>query len=273
MRRRGRILVLLGLVLAVLAFILANFLLQGAAAPPTPQVQTTQVVVALQEIPERTEIPVEAVGTREIPVDAVPPNALRDPSEVQGKWTIVRIFPGQIIVSEMVVSREEAIQTGFASFAIPEGFVAIAFPISDVNSVAGAIQPGDFVDILITIRYQVLEETPPEGVLQVIGESLVTQLTLQDVEVLKVGLWNPPPPPEEGGAAPPPSANFLTVLLAQQDALVLKHLRDNPAFTVDFALRGVGDHALVTTESVTLDYLFTRFDIVQSTALPRIVTP
>lgn len=285
MRRRGRVLILLGLILAILAFILAYFLLQGGAAPPP--VETAQVVVALAPIAERSEVPVEAVGTKELPLDAVPPNALRDPSEVLGKFTLVQIFPGQVILSDMVVDKSEVQKTGaFASFAIPAGKVAIALPITDQSDVARAIQAGDFVDVLVTIRYQVVEERlSPEGVVTQteLGESQVVQLTLQDVEVLKMGLWGVTQAAqeqqgqqqlgEEQQQAPARGPEFITLMVSQQDALVLKYVRDDPAFIVDFALRGVGDHNLVTTDSVTLDYLLTRFNIVQPTALPRIVAP
>lgn len=289
MRRRGRVLILLGLILAIVAFILAYFLLQGAAAPPPPEIQTAQVLVALQPITERTEVPVESVGPKEFPLDAVPPNALRDPSDVLGKFAIVPIFPGQVIVAEMLVDKAEAQKTGlYASFAIPPGKVAMAMPITDLSNVARAIQAGDFVDVLVTIRYKVVEEeVSPEGAVAIteLGESLVVQLTLQDVEVLKVGLWGPTQPSaEEGGQqtqqqqqqqqqARARGPEFLTLLVSQQDALVLKFARDDPSFTVDFALRGVGDHTLVTTDSVTLEYLLTRFNITQPTALPRIIAP
>ncbi|MBI2845859.1 MAG: Flp pilus assembly protein CpaB [Chloroflexi bacterium] len=285
MRRRGRVLILLGLILAILAFILAYYLLQGGAAPP-PEVETAQVVVALAPIAERTEIPVEAVGTKELPVNAIPANALRDPSEVLGKFSLVQIFPDQIILSDMVVDKSEVQKTGqYASFAIPQGFVAIAVPITDTNSVARAIQAGDFVDVLVTIRYKVVaERISPEGAVTEteLGESLVVQLTLQDVEVLKVGLWGTAraaqqeEQQQQQGEQQQERAQgpaFLTLLVRQQDALVLKYARDDPSFVVDFALRGVGDHSIVTTDSVTLDYLLTRFNITPPTALPRIIAP
>lgn len=280
MRRRGRILILLGLILGLVAFGLAYFQLQPpeelVARPPQ---QTTQVLVATQNIPERTQVFVEAVRTEERPVDQVPANALTNPAQVQGTWTLFPIFQGQVIVSDMLVDRARVVEEGlYASFAIPAGKVAFAFPVDDFNSVAGAIQAGDFVDIMVTIRFRVLEEAFVQGTLTrtELGEALVAQLTLQDVEVLKVGLWGAPPaPPAEGQEqAPAPTQNFLTVLLNQQDALALKYFRDDPSFKVDFALRGIGDHTVVTTEAVTLDYLLDRFVIVEPSTLPRvIVTP
>lgn len=268
MARRGRLLILLGLILALVTAGLAYYMLRGAGPAPSEQIQTAQVVVARQDIGQRQEITSEALTTDEWPVGSIPEKALRNPAQAVGKIALVPIVEGQVILADMVASREAAMEAGgLASLGVPEGKVAFAFPIDDRNSVAGAIQAGDFVDVLVDVRFKLLTEQPVEG--EVAGETevvatgeqvLSTQLTLQDVQVLKVGLWTLPPAPKEGEVAPP-TQNYLTLLVNQQDALVLQYLRDDPNISVDFALRGVGDHNIVSTESVTLQYLLARFNV------------
>jgi Flp pilus assembly protein CpaB len=157
--------------------------------------------------------------------------------------------------------------------------------------VAGAIQNGDFVDILIS--YWMLD-TEAEPSPAAAGEEaaevppsyiLLAQLLLQDVEVLRVGAWAgvavaPEVPPEEAPAeeaAPEatPAAGeaegelapvsldtetVLTLLLDQQDALVLKYARESGA-SIDLVLRGPEDDKAVRTETVSLEYVMTRFEI------------
>jgi Flp pilus assembly protein CpaB len=156
--------------------------------------------------------------------------------------------------------------------------------------VAGAIQNGDFVDILIS--YWMLdteaepapgggegeEAAPPESYI------LLAQLLLQDVEVLRVGPWAgvavpPEEPPGEGDEAATPAPEgeegaesaalepvsvdapvVLTLLLDQQDALVLKFARESGA-SIDLVLRGLEDHDTLRTETVSLEYVMTRFEI------------
>jgi len=243
------------------------------------ETRTRPVLVALQPIEERADIPLEAVGTKEWPEELVPADALNNPAQVVGKMALLPIMEGQVIRPDMVIDKERALAEGsFAALAVPEGKVAFAVPVNETHSVAGAIQAGDFVDVLVTITFegqkQVAvvyaaehEEAPDFFPVQL----LATQLALQDVEVLSVGAWNLPPPTEEGEAALPPQ-NFLTLLVNQQDALVLKYARDDPNFDVDFALRGVQDHTIVTTESVTLQYILTRFDVT-TPALPPTIGP
>lgn len=267
MLRGGRLLILLGLILALITAGVAYYLLQGAAPAKEEEVPTAQVLVARQSIGEREEITADAVGTEERAQKYVPPNALRNPAQAIGKVAVVPILEGQPILSNMVMGKEEVKEAGgFASLGVPEGKVAFAVPIEDRNSVAGAIQAGDFVDVLVTIKFTLVEEVPREGgeegekEVKVGGETLATQLTLQDVEVLRVGLWAPPPSTEEG-EIPAPTQNYLTLLVNQQDALVLLYLRDDPNVTIDFALRGIEDHTIVSTEAVTLQYILSRFNV------------
>jgi len=280
MLRRGRLLILLGLILALLTAGMAYFVLRGAGPAPEERIETATIVVAKQPIAEREDVTLEALGTEEWPLESIPENALRNPAQAVGKVAVVPIAEGQPVLSSMVMGKEEAKEAGgFASLGVPEGKVAFAFPIDDSNSVAGAIQPGDFVDVLMDIGFTLVKEQPVgEGLeagaggteLVITGEkALATQLTLQDVEVLKVGLWTPPAPTEEGGAVPLPQ-NYLTLLVNQQDALVLQYLQDDPNITVDFALRGVGDHNIVTTESVTLQYILSRFNVTLPAPPPTI---
>lgn len=273
--RRGRLILFLGLILALVTVGVAYYYLQQGAPPSEEEVRTRPVLIALQSIEEHTDIPAEAVGTKEWPEDLVPANALNNPAEVVGKMALVPIAEGQIILPEMLVDKQKVIEEGsLASLAVPEGTVALAFPVDEIHSVAGAIQAGDFVDVLVTITFEGQKSmgvtTEGEEMVQPI-QLQATQLTLQDVEVLRVGSWNPSPPPAEGEekAAPPPQ-NFLTLLVSQQDALVLKYARDDLNFSVDFALRGVEDHTIVSTESVTLQYILTRFDVTTPAPPPTI---
>ncbi len=278
MLRRGRVIILLGLILAVItAGAVYYYLQQGVApSPEEEEIRTKPVLIALEPIEERADIPAEAVGTEEWPEDLIPANALHNPAEVVGKKALVPIMEGQIILSDMLIDKQKVLEEGrFAAFAIPEGKVAFAVPVDAIHTVAGAIQAGDFVDVLVTITFDAVKRTgaATEGGAEIVPvQVLAAQLTLQDVEVLRVGAWNVPPPTEETAeeeAAPPPQ-DFLTLLVNQQDALVLKYARDDPNFNVDFALRGVEDHTIVSTESVTLQYVLTRFKVTEPAPPPTI---
>jgi Flp pilus assembly protein CpaB len=296
MPRRGTILIAAGIILAlgttVVVFALLRTSGQAPQAPPeaTPEAKIS-VVIAAQEIPALTEIPADAVGTLLIPKSALTPQHLLDPQAVVGKKAMTTIVRGSFITTDVLLDESKVLELGYnASLNIPPGKVATAFRTSQFHAVAGAVQNGDFVDILIS--YWMLDtEAQPTPAAE--GEQpaevptsyiLLAQTLLQDVEVLRVGPWAgvavaPEAPPEEVPAAEPtpeatpvPGAEgelapvpldeetVLTLLLDQQDALVLKYARESGA-SIDLVLRGRGDDEKVRTETVSLEYVMTRFEM------------
>ena len=174
-----------------------------------------------------------------------------------GKLARTRIAIGQIIVKDMIADKkEEETRKGLGSDAaliIPKGKVAVAFPISQISGVASALREGDFVDLIVSY-----DLVPPTGqALSGFARRQVTQLTLQDAEILRVGPWNAPATTDNSAAAA--GAPNITFLVNRQDALVLKFLRET-SVEVQLALRAAGDHDIVQTEPVIVDYIDQRFN-------------
>ncbi len=252
MRRGGRILVLLGLVLGILTAG-GVFLVLSTTQSETPQIQTRSVIIAQQNIAARTEILPEQLGRGEWPEAYVPPGAYEKTSDVSGKLAIYPIQPGQIILPQMLIDKSLVKETrSNASFVIPEGKIAVAFPLSSLSGVAGALQTGDTVDLLLTLSPGTNVMTGTTRI--VVNEGAITQVMLQDVLILNLGAW-PSGVPEEKSA---PAGSILTFAVTHQDALALKAAREQGI--IEMVLRRAGDHKLVTTEPVTLPYLLRRFN-------------
>jgi len=110
---------------------------------------------------------------------------------------------------------------------------------------------------------------------------LVTQGIIQDALVLRVGEFGPQEPevvyptptanPDVTSTpaqppAPTPVPDLITLVVSPQDALLLNYInriveRYPNAVVVTLALRSAGDTSQVDTESVTLQYMFERFNI------------
>jgi len=293
MRGRGRILIVLGVILGLAAAGgVLYVMMQGAQPTPTAPpaevaVPTTQILVAMQNIPRSSEITVDTVEFRDWPANNVPPDVIADEAELLGKVAKTDIFQGQPIVRSMLA---EIVEGSEAAFAIPEGKVAVAFPITRFSSVGYGIQLGDHVDVLLSARFidrdeekddaretfdfrlEMLTKFANAGVKSTALDMPVfktqarpvTQLIVQNAGVLKVGTWATPAPAapegEEGAPPPPPPPDMIILVVSQQDALVLKYARENN-FILDLALRAAGDEVPVTTEAVTLEYIIRRFTI------------
>lgn len=111
---------------------------------------------------------------------------------------------------------------------------------------------------------------------------LVTQGIIQDALVLRVGDFGPDKPQvieptptpnpdatqaaEPGPTSTPLPPDIITLVVSPQDALVLNYVnrmveRYPTAVVVTLVLRSAGDTSRVDTESVTLQYMFERFNI------------
>lgn len=118
---------------------------------------------------------------------------------------------------------------------------------------------------------------------------IVTQAIIQDVLVLHLGNFGAPQSPAAAQTAPPPAdgstptpegpptatplpPDIITLAVSPQDALVLNYInrlmeKSPGSVQMTLALRSAGDTTVTETESVTLQYMFERFNITLPTKL------
>lgn len=130
--------------------------------PPTPlpTQELTDIVVAVQAIRRGSTIPPNAVRLQPWPLEAAPFNAVGSLEEVIGKRARTDIFVEQPILQSMVVDDlSDLAEVGSDAAAIlPSGSVAVAIPMDRLTSVAYAIQPGDRVDIIVSLLFVDIDE-------------------------------------------------------------------------------------------------------------------
>jgi pilus assembly protein CpaB len=190
---RGRLLILVGLILLLVLVVAGYFLLQGGlpgTTPPAdpnatgvvnvnvPQEPTAtpipfvRIVKVLQTIPRGYRFPDSidelndqgVVGYFEWPESALPFNALLETEsgleQVLGKVARVEIFREQPMLSTYLV--DDLLQLGAegsdAAALLPSDRVAVTIPIDRVTSVGYAIQPGDRVDIILSMLFVDVDE-------------------------------------------------------------------------------------------------------------------
>lgn len=110
------------------------------------QVQMVRVVVATQDIPQRTIIKEPMVRVVEMPADVVPSGAAHDIDEVKGQPTSVAIQQGDVLTDKKVITDPR--RAGFVG-TIPPNCRAISVPITDITGIAGFAKPGDYVDVMV----------------------------------------------------------------------------------------------------------------------------
>ncbi len=306
-RRRNRTLLLLIVVILALMGALLVLLPRFTAAPaptPTPTPPFLQpIVIAAQNIPRGAVITESDVTLRGWPVEVLPENAFTDTREVVGKVARVDIPRQKPIVPEDLTTQPAAAarRGSEAALFVPPGKVAFAFPVDEAAAVAFNLAPGDKVDVLVTFSFLRTKPTAEgEIAARLLDEEMfrrlvslglepaaaaqltvmdpkqqiprrLSQIVLQNVEVLAVGTFEPPARPQPTPVATPapgptptptprPRQQYIVLVVDPQDALVLQWLRESGA-VVDFALRNPADNQLVRTEPVTLESLIQRMGL------------
>lgn len=279
MRRKGTFYIIVGILLALLAGLLTFSFFKKAQTQQVLPPTTRTVAVAIRDIAAGSVMDPLMVELRNMPIANLSPDAVANLADLSGKYARTAIYSGQVVEGRMLADAKAlAEEGGLASALVPGGKVAYPFPITMLSGVAYALSGGDRVDVLITFRFRELDPASQTVLPIKQGESteggptgdqlprLVSQLTLQNVEVLRVGSWlkTPAPDAQQAKAQPTPEPSaapaVVTLLLSQQDALVVQYARESGAI-IELALRNPNDQDAVTTESVTLDYMLTRFNV------------
>lgn len=135
-----------------------------------------QVVIANRDIPEGRRIDSDMVTLAKIPQKYVQPGTFSDPARIVNRDITVPVLKGTQILESMFISTETE---GIAQ-KIPSGKRAFSVFMTDVTAVGELIQPGDMVDLLVTVEVGSFEDG--RGV----SEEIITRTVLENILVLAV---------------------------------------------------------------------------------------
>lgn len=162
MKRGSRILLFLVLVIVILiavAFLLLrpNLLPGSGAVTPTPA--SVSIVVVKQEIKRNSEVKADSLGTINYPLEQRTEKMVTDMDTVVGKYAAFDLPQGLPLTVDMVTDRPGANNGSPHARVIQPGMVAIAIPISRLNSVAYGVWDGDFVNVIATTMFVDLDSS------------------------------------------------------------------------------------------------------------------
>jgi Flp pilus assembly protein CpaB len=283
LKRSNRLVLLVGVFLAVVAFVGIAVILGGGGpnGNPSASIATTlPTVIAVQDIPLGVAVKAEMLTTQQKRVDTERNvGTFADPSQVIGQTTRRKITAGAQL------NATDFIDTGATSnIEVPKGKLAMAVQVDQVSGVGTLIHTGDYVDMIVGLtgdKFPVVTLNPQDASITVVPglNSTSVKLLLQGVQV--VGTLLPPPAPAAGGEAPAASGQPSTtlsgvtemVLMAvdAQQAEVLKFAQLDGSITL--ALRSAADFvdesgqpivgAAEVTSGITLKDLVDKYGVIR----------
>jgi len=233
LKRSNRLILLIGVFLAALAFVFVVILLSGGdsggpsgpgttAAPPAE----LDTVVAARDIPLGVTVTAAMVTTQKIKTTDREVGALGNPSQAIGK-----------VARKTVLRGQQVTDSAFRSSASPteieclEGFTCIAVQVDQVSGVGTLIKTGDYVDLVAQIsvsppgksdfplNYFVDPDVDPLNAEAAVYDPTSVKMLLQGIQVVATLL--PPPPAAEAGAPTPAPGEVGTSLTGQQEIVIL----------------------------------------------------
>lgn len=219
----------------------------------------TPVVVAKFQIPAASKILDEQLEICQFPKTAAPIKCYSKKEDLVGRVVNTNIFQGEILVPERV--EKEGAQSGLSAI-VPKGLRAITLKVDDTSGLAGLVRPGNFVDIMTTLR------TPNQG------DDSISKVILQNVKVIATGqVTISNEKNEKVGVVP--TVTVLTTL-EQAERLSLASTEGK----VRLVLRNFEDQAEIQTEGVRLSSLIPQSEgdlappkEVFATVEPSVVSP
>lgn len=157
MKRSNRLVILVGVLLAVLAFV-AIVILLNQRQEETPEAEVTQtVLVATEDIDIGEEVTPGKVEAREIPPNAAQGTPLTDPSAVSGQPAVFPIPEGSQVTGE-AIGIGNRLAVNIPALLNP-GEKAVTFQVDRVTGVDFLVKPGDTIDVVMSQSITVLQET------------------------------------------------------------------------------------------------------------------
>jgi pilus assembly protein CpaB len=258
LKRSNRLVLLVGVFLAIVAFVGILVMSRGSTEPGTVKPPTTgPVVVATADIPLSTRIRADQLKVETLNLTAILPGAFTDISQVVGEIAREPVATGAQVTKETVGQTSSGTVIDVQT---PPGFRAIAVRVDQTSGVGTVIKKGDYVDSIVALTEEQFASVVPDkenpGVLIVTNpgpKGVTVKLILQGMQVLGTLLPPVAPPPTSTGASPAPSAAPGTPLNEQQEIVILAvtaqqaeviryaQQMENPLLTLSLVLRSPDD--------------------------------
>lgn len=145
MKRRGLLLIVISLMLAISAAWVARNWIQARLNAGTGKEQEQTVVVAAMEIPFATKVEARHLKTITLPSSASVGDHYDKADEVVGLIALQKVIAGEILLKERFADRNAG--STLAAIVKPD-MRAVTVRVDDVIGVAGFLMPGNHVDVV-----------------------------------------------------------------------------------------------------------------------------
>jgi Flp pilus assembly protein CpaB len=228
LKRSNRLVLLVGVFLAVIAFVGIALLLSGTNKQP----QEPVIAKDLKTVIATRDIPLGVVVTADMVDEPLRPVAERKTSAFLSKEFVIGQVARRPITTgaQLEAADFDTSTTGCGAIDVPKDLRAISVQVDQVSGVGTVINTGDYVDMLVGFtgdKFPVVTLNPTDSTITAVSglNGTSVKLLLEGMQVLCRQL--PPPPAQAQGAAPAPTpgtgtgSQQQTSLTGQQEIVIV----------------------------------------------------
>jgi pilus assembly protein CpaB len=146
---------------AILIALVVRVVVASVSRPSVATVNTEKVRIASDDLPQGLLMREDDLKWKDVALEAVPAGAIVSgvPGAVELKGALLRhpVAAGTVLVADDVILPNAP---GFLAATLKPGMRAVSVAVDDVSGNAGLIQPGDYVDLLLTQQMDHKTEAP-----------------------------------------------------------------------------------------------------------------
>jgi Flp pilus assembly protein CpaB len=285
-KRSNRLVILVGVLLAVLAFVAIVILLNQREAEVAPEAVQETVLVARQNIEIGDPVTPDIVEELEVNPEAVQGTPLRSTSQVSGQPALFAIPAGAQVTGELIGSGDQLAVNIAAQ--LEAGEKAVTFQVDRVTGVDFLVKPGDSIDIVLSEQISVLQETadsaanedpeaPPRfEAVTGLSDQRTVKAILQDKRVLYVSSTRATAPElqdtngdgviDENDVQPEQAVVDSVIIVfagTNQDAEVIKFAQNDLSEigSLTAVIRNADDDEIEETLGITIDQLVAEYGL------------
>ena len=247
--RSNRLILLVGVVLAAVAFVAIVFLIGNPSKPSETIRRTDPTVIASVDIPLGTQVRSDMLKTQDVELANRQPDAIGDPSQVVGQIARSNIASSAQLTKAMFATNSAGAAPGPL---LAKGKRAQAVQVDQVSGVGTLINIGDHVDAVVGIGTQGQGDGGANGAIQCgkefpfltvdnstspatvatltnIGSSLSVKLLLQNMQVVSTllptpeAVTDPQASPGAGGTNLNGQKEIVVLAVSPQQAEIIKY--------------------------------------------------
>jgi pilus assembly protein CpaB len=222
LKRSNRLVLLVGVFLAVIAFVgIAMLLNTGGGGPTQPTVPTVlPAVIAVKDIPLGATVTEDMLTTQDLKIDTE-----RKTTAFSSTKLVVGAIARRAIKTgtQLEAAYFDTSTTACGTIDVPPTLRAMAVQVDQVSGVGTVINAGDYVDAVVGFTgaaFPVVTLNPTDSSITVVAGLNGTSVKLL-IDGMQVLCRQLPPPPAPAEGAPAPAASGGTSLNGQQEIVML----------------------------------------------------